>query len=314
MEDIGDTFKTSTLSKWQILRGLITVEPILFLYSLAGSFQWPTVDALVYRKVCLNIYNESICDNLSTLQYTTEEDIVQSHTSYWYLANNLCFEIPSIMTSFFYGNFSDRYSRKTALVLPLVGQMITLAIYFINALVFTLPIGCILIGPLISGMFGGWITCNIAAYSYLSEVSTPENRAVRIGIGESMSALSISIGFFTSGVTLDHTNFSSVLAISFSLYTIAFLYAVFRVKDLNPVHTQTEEVQGQVENTPRPSASCGNVMRTLCSKESIRDALTVIFKPREGRHRAYILILLFGMFSGILTGSGRSLLSFWPDK
>jgi MFS family permease len=301
MEDIGAAIDTSTLSKCRLFGGLITVEPILFLYSLAGSFQWPTVDALFYRKVCLNFYNTSICDNLSTVEYAAEEDVIQSHTSYWYLANNLCFEIPSIITSFFYGSLSDRFSRKTALVLPLIGQMITLAIYFVNALVFSLPIGCLLIGPVISGLFGGWITCNIAAYSYLSEVSTPENRAVRIALGESMSAISISIGFFASGVTLDHTNFQSVLAISFSFYVIAFLYAVFAVKDLNS-GSQTGDPD-KVDSVNKPP-SCAHVFKTLCSKDSIRDALTVIFKPREGKHRAYVLILLFGMFSGILTGSG----------
>jgi PCFT/HCP family folate transporter-like MFS transporter 1/3 len=138
--------------EWLIAKlRLVTVEPILFLFMFAAFLTAPTVQALVYRKVCLQHFNISICDNLKNPEHEDAEDTVQALASHWYMAENLCYEIPSILTSLVYGNVSDHISRRLAIMLPLIGQMLSSLNYIANSAIMNLPVGCILIGPLVSG-------------------------------------------------------------------------------------------------------------------------------------------------------------------
>ena len=105
--------------------------------------------------------------------------------------------------SFFYGSLSDHVGRKMTLILPTIGQAISMANYIIQSVHMEYHVGYILIGRMISGIFGGWIGCCLASFSYLSAVTSPDTRTVRISLAEGCISISISISFFISGVILD---------------------------------------------------------------------------------------------------------------
>lgn len=274
-----------TDSRWRkkIVEGLgaITVEPILFFFVFGSALILPCVKDLVYVKVCLSHFNKTICDNISDDAYVEQEDIVQSESSVWYLKENLCFEIPSILIAFYYGALSDRVSRKLALLLPAVGQVLSSINYLVNAAVFDLPVGYILIGPLISGLFGGWITCVMASFSYLSDISQQEWRTVRIAIGESMISASIAISYFSGGVILDKTSFVFVMGLALSMYVIVIIYTFLRIKEL-PLAGHIKPVEG----------GCCASFLTVIDPHRIKEALAVAFKRRTLHRRRHILIML----------------------
>merc|ERR1712168_1402047 len=105
--------------------------------------------------------------------------------------------------SFVYGALGDNVSRRLALLLPCIGQLVAMSIYIYAGSLIQSPIEILLVAQLSSGVFGGWITSNLAAYSYISEVSEAGARTSRISVGEGVEAVSAAIAMLASGILLD---------------------------------------------------------------------------------------------------------------
>ncbi len=282
--------RISTTQRPPTWRDLITAEPVIICFMLAIGMHDPAIKGLTYYKICQEEFNNShICNNLHNVTFQEQEDKVQSIASHWFLYQHLCFEIPSIIMSFFYGAISDHFSRRVALALPCFGQLLSVANYIFNALYMDSHVGYILIGQAISGLFGGWITCLLASYSLISEMSTKSNRTFRISIGEGCESVSIALAFFVSGVILDHTNYETIFGISIALYSLGIIYCFTWLK-----------------KTPRQShetfkESCGNVF----SLGRIKDTLSCVFKKREHRGRLRLITLLVSIFFGMVSYYGK---------
>ena len=86
--------------------------------------------------------------------------------------------------------------------------------------------GYLLIGPLVSGCFGGWVTLLVGSMSYISDVSTDINRTGRIAVAECAIALPISLSFLVSGIYLEKTNYQTVLSTTLVLYFVSIIYSL----------------------------------------------------------------------------------------
>lgn len=276
------------------LRTTVTIEVILFLYNFGGTLVHPTVQALVYRKVCLQKYNVTICDSLELGGHKHQEEDVQTDSSHWYLAEHLCFEIPSILLSSFYGSLSDNMSRKAALLLPAIGQILSTTNYVLNSVYMDLPVSYILIGPTISGIFGGWVSCGMASFAYLSDVTTAESRTWRIAIAESVLSVSGAISAFMGGRLLDSTSFQFVNSLALSVYVIMAIYIVFWIRE--PPSSKREG-----------NRRCGAIWRKVCSPGKIKAAVGCVFRKRERNRRVHILVSL-GVLITASVGYNRK----WP--
>lgn len=254
----------------------VTVEPVLFLFMFAGGLLWPTMRAVVYQKVCLSNYNATICHEVDNGNHSMEENVVQSQASHWYMAETLCFDIPSILVSIFYGALSDNVSRKMALLLPMIGQVISASNYLVCVIFFDIPVGVILLGPLCSGLFGGWVVCCMAAFSLISDITPTHSRTSRIAIAESMISLSIALSLFAGGALLDRTNFTCVVALALCLYILAVIYIVIFIKD-----------PPKVGETGTPRQTC----TFLCRPERLKQTLKVVVKKRPHGKRTYLLVI-----------------------
>ena len=239
--------------------------------------------------MCLSKVNDSnICDNLHNETYHDLEDAVQTQTSHWFLWQNLCYEIPAIVLSFLYGSLSDHYSRKLALALPSLGQALSMANYVLNSVYMEWHVGYLLVGQVISGLFGSWITCLLAAFSYLSEVSSAEKRTVRISVAEGILSLSIAISFILSGVILEHTNYQITFGICVALYIVAILYVVVVLRERPRDHS-------------RPPPSCGDAL----GLHRIKEAFSCVFKYRLHNNRVKVLLILASLFTANFSYSGK---------
>ena len=229
-----------------------------------------------------------ICEILHNETYHDLEDQVQTETSHWFLWQNLCYELPAIMLSFLYGSLSDHYSRKLALVLPSLGQALSMANYVLNSVYMEWHVGYLLVGQLISGLFGSWITCLLGAFSYLSEISTTEKRTVRISVAEGVLSLSIAISFILSGVILENTNYPITFGLCVGIYLCAVLYVilVLRERPRDPSH--------------QAPPSCRDALGLHRNKE----AFSCVFKHRLHNNRMKVLMILGSLFTANFSYSG----------
>ena len=220
---------------------LVTVEPIVFLYMWSSFQQFPTNQALIYTKVCTLKYdNVTICDNLYSKKYKTEDDYVQSEASKWIMYNNIASTVPSVLSvTFFLGPFGDVGNRKIPLIIPIIGCILFNAGNLINAFFKYAPMWCLLFGNLVNGFTGGYIAVMMAAYSYIGHISTMENRTLRVAIVEAMIFFAGTLGVFVSGTILDNTSFYFVYSFIITLLLLALVYCVFRLDSLRTHDTNT---------------------------------------------------------------------------
>ena len=248
----------------------------------------PTQQALLYQKVCRQRFNDSsICDNLKNESNKEYEDIVQSDASHWFLYAALCFEIPSVLVAFFYGSLSDHFSRKITLIIPIIGQIIAISNWIINSLYPDAPIAYILIGPLVSGCFGGWVTLLVGCMSYLSDVSSEKTRTARIAVAECTIALPISLSLFVSGIFLEKTNYQTVMGTTLLFYILSIMYTLLWIQE--PPDRKVK----------KPTA------KTLCQEvfgpSAVKSAIMSVFRPREMNRRKQLIVLFASLFIGVVS-------------
>jgi MFS family permease len=303
-----------------------TVEPLLFIYMFGAVLSDPTQQALIYRKVCIRhlnamtpaainatswlmnsigstntssnsvgstfgVSNDDICDNLKNESYRDLETAVQADASHWFLYAALCFEIPSVLVAFFYGSLSDHFSRKLSLIVPIIGQSIAVSNWIANSFYPAAPMGYLLIGPLISGCFGGWVTLLVGSMSYLSDISTDAERTSRIAIAEACIAFPIAMSFFVSGVYLEATSFAVVLSTTLALYLVCIGYACVRIR----------EPPGRV----REGATWGGVWRKVFGPSAVAAALKGVFRQRTLNRRRQLIVLFASLVIGMISNERK---------
>ncbi|XP_033103769.1 proton-coupled folate transporter-like [Anneissia japonica] len=198
------------------IRHILTVEPVSFLFYTSMFLQNGGGQQFVFYKVCFLKYNQSdICWNLTLgqkmQQYQDMEDYSVSATSHWVILLNLPVTIPAIFTSICFGAWSDKYGRKPMMILPAFGFIVLSIFYLFEALNMEMPLEFLIIGNLIAGICGGFVAITFATFSYIADVTTKENRTVRMGILQSMTFSSSIVGLLTSGIIVENRQYGFIV-------------------------------------------------------------------------------------------------------
>ncbi|KAK3599656.1 hypothetical protein CHS0354_029119 [Potamilus streckersoni] len=213
----------------------ITVEPLMFLYMFTTFFNILTLQDLVFQKVCYDKYDTYTCKQLHNTSYKNVEDDVQKATSRWILYINVAMGIPALFVLlFFMGPICDRVSRKLPLIIPLIGSLLSTVNNLVNSVYMSAPVGYLLIGSAINGLTGGYLAMIMAIFSYISYISSPEYKTIKLGITEAMTFLSGALGTLLSGVILDSTSFVFVFGLLAGILLLALVYTIFWVDDIKP--------------------------------------------------------------------------------
>ncbi|XP_071081154.1 lysosomal proton-coupled steroid conjugate and bile acid symporter SLC46A3-like [Haliotis cracherodii] len=259
---------------------LITVEPVLFLYMIGSFLTYPTFQAFVFDKICTDSYNETFCASLQnkTFQedHKTEEDYVQSQTSYWILKKNVVELVPScLIVVFFLGPWGDKVGRKLPVLLPCSGAMLASITYLIMSVFPSIKKEYMYIGFAVNGLSGAFSALLMSVYSYVTHIADATNKTVRVGILESMTFFAATVGVFVSGVMLDNTSFVFVFAFITGSFFLGMLYAIIRLENITA-------------NT-RPEGE--GICAYLCLS-SIKESGRCVMKKRQEKRNVYIFLLL----------------------
>lgn len=217
----------------------ITVEPVIFLSSLARFLYIPIIEQYYYhyygsailRNTSFEFHKGSYCINSSLIdEYTGnnnsyKQDETQSNDLVIY--TGLVNQIPAILVAIIIGPLTDRYGRKLGILVPSTGYIIEgaasiLIIYYrLNPYLF---IGT----SAVTGLVGGHTTLVAACFSYSADVSTEKWRSFRIGAVEAMSAFGKVVGQLSSGFWLSaiHCNFIPLMVFNTGVTITMFLYTL----------------------------------------------------------------------------------------
>ncbi|XP_013192361.1 probable peptidoglycan muropeptide transporter SLC46 [Amyelois transitella] len=296
----GDSWKKLNIfQKTKRMLSLITVEPILACYVMPSVLSALATQNLYLEKACrVNLrYDHHICDALTrreTSNYTLEEEAVQTlvaSVAGW----------KTVLQSFlpcgiliFLGAYSDRVGqRKFCMILPIVGEFLTSVGLIVNTYFFyELPVEVAAVTEAIfPALTGGWFTMFMGVFSYIADVTTEEQRTLRIGIVNLFYSLGVPVGAALSGILVRKIGLYGVFSLSASLYLISFFYGLYRIKEVKK--TTTTKTNG-----------CCEWLRLFFDIHLVKETLMVAFKqgPNNRRLRVIMLVIVLCVVIGPIYG------------
>ncbi|KAI8035589.1 hypothetical protein M5D96_011638 [Drosophila gunungcola] len=268
--------KRSWREKIRLVANNVTVEPILAAYIMPSVLSNLATQNLNLEKACrVNMaYGDEVCDALTrrqTANYTLEEETVQQMVARMAAWKTVIQSLFPCLLILFWGSWSDRHRRrKPCILIPVVGEFLgvvglMLCVYFEQA-----PMeAAALTEAIFPSLSGGWFTMLMGVFSYIADITTEEDRTLRIGILNvcfSMQAIRVQIGFY------------GVFSISAAFYVLAFVYGFFFLEE--PVAR------------PEKSGEQKSLLADFFDKEHVVQTFRVAFKKGENQRRKRVILLM----------------------
>lgn len=277
------TFKDlSLLKKLLFVKNILTVEPFLCCYIMPSLISVLAVANLTHQMACrVNLqFNDTICSDLlspNNTEYEKQVEVTALSMLPW--KTPLGSSIPAIMVLFL-GSYSDRHrKRKPFLLMPLLGELLSTTGFIFCAL--NLSTWRMEISGIAESLFpaltGGITVMMMSVYSYIADVTTPENRTFRFGLVHILAASISSIGYAISGILYQSIGFYGVFTISIIIHLTGFFYCVFYIKEPRSAPT----------DLPKK-----NICFDIFDPRHVVDTVVVVFKKRSGSERIRIILLM----------------------
>lgn len=251
--------------------------------------------------------NHSVClttrilDNSTITNRTHVGNKVEGKTAILLLIVGSTARLPSIVATLILGPISDRFGRKPALLVVLIGMILQCSLVLIivqkhlNLYLFILSAG-------FRGLTGGIAGILTASYSYVADISSKKWLTIRLGVLESMIFIAGSLSLVIGGVMIHFSECSFTLPaiLSFACVVGALPYTLIALP---------ESLDRDERDNDRAVQT-----RTLGPKALLR-GLHIFFGKCYARWRLWLCLLI--MFITIANISGTTTvitlyLLHWP--
>ncbi|KAF5293909.1 hypothetical protein FQA39_LY13614 [Lamprigera yunnana] len=272
--------------KWEYLRNLITIEPVICLLVTAKVLIVPAITNLHFEKACkVNAgFNDTVCEAIVSgtylkLNFKEENNVVQS-----FITKTRSWEIPvssvvPVILILFVGAYSDRHKiRKPFLLMPLLGDMVgligtSISIMFMKQWSLEAQV---VADKIIPSIFGSDKLIITMTFAYIADISSKEMRILRLAAIPTMLAFLIPILHAVSGIMFRALGYFPVLGISFTFFIAAFTYGVIKVKESVKMKHDKKEL-----------------IKDIFNYQHMIDTLKFLTEKKENFNRTnFILILL----------------------
>lgn len=164
---------------------------------------------------------------------------VQSDVAILNLFVGVASQIPGIISALILGPFSDKYGRKNAMGVVVVG--IVLQSLLSNLIIdFRLNLHYFILSSALRSLTGGLAGLLTISHSYIADISSKKWLTLRLGILESIWFIGSSLGLGIVGVWIQFTNchFLPVSLLMLATSAVLILYLIFFVREsLDPQQT-----------------------------------------------------------------------------
>ncbi|CAG0882326.1 unnamed protein product [Darwinula stevensoni] len=229
-----------------------------------------------------------ICTNLSSPMYHNYSIVVQQETSDYNLYRSLVESLPAIISSFFLGPWSDEYGRKPAIILSLLGALLSGLGYLLVGLVPSYGPEFMLIPAVISGLSGGVVAFLMAIFSYIGDTTPLEIRSAHVALTDASRYMGAPLGMLASGYIYKRWGSVAIFGTGATVIFLALVYVTIYIKEPHNAERKSFKV------------SCTR----LCQGHHARDYLKTVLRRRDGYQRTEILCLLATMCLWLIPFSG----------
>lgn len=265
----------------------ITVEPSMFLYMMAFMLTSVIEQVFFLYKACTvnHGYSHDVCINIENYQDIKKE--VQITTSTFHMWNNIAMYVVPIVLALFLGAWSDRRGRKLPLILGLIGKFIYSVMIVVNTRMTNWPVEYIIYTATIpSVLTGADIAIFASCFAYISDVTTVEDRTIRITILDATYLSTMPIGVAIGTLIYNRTakSFTVMFVINASLLLASIVYSAVRLK------SRTTDRQVSIREL-----RCYQMPADFFDRNHVVNSLQTFFKKRTMNRRIYLYILMIAM-------------------
>ncbi|XP_012235348.1 lysosomal proton-coupled steroid conjugate and bile acid symporter SLC46A3 [Linepithema humile] len=216
----------------------ISVEPTMWFYMMAFMFTSVVEQDFFRHKACRvdHGYSAEICSRLNDDDNKAIKTAVQITVSEFHQWNDIAGHVLPIILAMFYGNWSDRRGRKLPLILGLVGKLVYSFMIVINSIMDTWKLNMVVYtATLPMSIFGGDVAIFASCFAYLSDISSVEQRTLRITILDvvylSTMPTGVALGSYVfNQFLLNGKAYTFMFAINATLLALAIIYSFMRLK------------------------------------------------------------------------------------
>ncbi|CAH0551578.1 unnamed protein product [Brassicogethes aeneus] len=258
---------------------------------------------VIYRTCYVVLgYNQSECALLGgqTKDNQTQslEELVEPYANVITMTRSMTENCITAILCIFIGPWSDRFGRKPLIIAPTIGYTIS----FICAVIFTLlpnlsPWYFILSNIPIC-LTGGMPIFITGVLSHVTDITSAENRGMRMGIVEATLGIGIFLGNLCSSYIFFAIGYAGVFGIAAGISFFTFLLVWFFI----PETLESNENEGYFKG--------------FFDLSNIKEMLKSTFKERESYTRPIILlsILLLTLYIFVINGDASITFLYLRDK
>lgn len=274
------------------MKRLFSVEPIVALYILANVAGSILIQQYIYRKIWENETNSSYTDNQNRSNCYknhsshTKRQEVQEKSSRYFMYMNLVQFIPGLIVTLILGGFSDRYGRKLFVLLPSIGAVIT-SLANLAVAYFSWSINILFIPTILAACLGGFPALFGGAFAYVADVSSSEQKNMRMALLDMIVGVTGGIGALSSGYFLKATGFSWPFLTIFFINLVNIAYIIFFFEE-----------SAQVSRNEQDQTSVYDKVKEILF------SIVIIFTSSDFEKRVQIVLLLLAVSTFALAEFG----------
>ncbi|XP_058956656.2 proton-coupled folate transporter [Pocillopora verrucosa] len=276
---------TLNLPRW---RRYLTVEPVVLFYTFGLFMSLPVMTQYIYFRVSefkgfpynISATTEKGCVKDSNGNGTSLEELekeVQTLAARIDMGNILFQSLPSILMVLLLGPWTDTGGRRPALLAPPLGSALE-AITVLLIMYFDWPVFVLFVGSAINGFSGFFTIMNMAAFAYVSDITTEEGLAIHIAVVQLVVFIGGVVSQLTSGAWLNRLGFIPPYWFIFACHVAGLLWAAFMVPE-----SKRESQKNKIR---------------FFSLDSFKAVWSVYKKPRNGGRKNLLMLLIS---DGIIT-------------
>ncbi|XP_065093767.1 probable peptidoglycan muropeptide transporter SLC46 [Ochlerotatus camptorhynchus] len=298
----SDSGSTSVASDAGKKLPCFSLEPVAVALCFGWSISGIVLANQVIHQTCMYMgYDASTCALLGMNSNSSEakelESVVQPTVAKITMASSIIMSVVPALCGLFLGPWSDKFGRKPVMIIPCVGYTVT---YITRAILCRIadriPLNpwLFVVGDIPAAISGGTTVLCAGMFSYLADVSSEQNRAIRMGILQGSTLGGAFIGMLSSSFVLEWTSAGTVFMISACMMLFGMGYVFFLIED-------------SVDRTRVDVSSLGSwgKFREIFRLGLVMDIFNTFCKARSGYDRGIIwLTVTIGAFS--VLGSGGS--------
>ncbi|XP_065093769.1 probable peptidoglycan muropeptide transporter SLC46 [Ochlerotatus camptorhynchus] len=282
----------------------VILEPAILLLFYAWNVSSAVFTNQVVYQACTVTFkvNESECALLGTENKTQEiEDLerqVQPYTATILMSKSLIESIIPALCSMFIGPWSDKYGRKPVLLSTFIGSFFS---YSLVALIcflssrYEIDPWYYILAFIPAALSGGNCALITGVFCYITDVTSEQNRAVKMTVLEAAIFGGLLLGVLSSSYILRWTNAMTVFGIAAGAIFLGILYIVFYIEE----SIQPDELDNST-----------NKLREVFRFELVADLFHTCFKRRPNFDRIIIWLVITALGASIFAMEGTGTVYF----